>query len=66
MAGPKAEREAKFVTITTEVLQVVKDYNGRYKEQFSLANLSESQSGEELKEFGSVSTGSYRWDTRLT
>lgn len=66
MAGPKSEREAKFLTITSSVLQVVKDYNSGYKSKLSPTNLSNSQNGEELNEFGKVSTKLYCWDACLT
>ncbi|KDN35870.1 hypothetical protein RSAG8_11232, partial [Rhizoctonia solani AG-8 WAC10335] len=52
MAGPHSEREAKLVSITTGVLEVIKEYNDEFKSNFSLLDISNLAKGGEMARFG--------------
>jgi hypothetical protein len=55
MAGPKSDREEKFVGITGSALQVMKDYQSSFPAKLSLLGLSDSQLSEQMGELSIVS-----------
>ena len=58
MAGPKSEREDKFLGITSSALQVMKDYKGGLTAKVSLLGLADSQVGDQMDKLSSVSARS--------
>ncbi|CAE6408717.1 unnamed protein product [Rhizoctonia solani] len=52
IAGPPSEREAKLVSITAGLLEVVKAYNSDFKSKFSLLDLSNIAKSGEMSDFG--------------
>ncbi|KAF8596859.1 hypothetical protein BDV93DRAFT_527800 [Ceratobasidium sp. AG-I] len=54
MAGPKSEREGKFLGITSSALQVMKDYKGSFTSKVSLLGLSDSQLGDQFDKLSNM------------
>lgn len=58
MAGPKSEREEKFIHITSSALNVMKEYKGTVANKVSILNLSDSELGENMNKLSNVSVRS--------